>query len=157
MLVLYGLFACVGSTVKEAKAQRAGALGVGLMIGGPAGLSVKQWVSNTRAYDIGAAWAIGKEPGVQLHGDFLLHRSDLEGLREDRSYAYYGIGARLKWEEEDARVGFRIPMGVTYLFPDAPLDAFFEVVPVFDVLPGSRLGLNLSIGMRFYLAPIHSL
>ena len=143
------------STAQQVAAQQRDALGIGLMIGSPAGFSFKKWTAHTRAIDGGAAWAIGKNPGVHLHADYLYHRSDLEGLQENRSYAYYGLGARLKLEEEDARLGVRIVTGVTYLFPDAPLDAFFDVVPVFDVVPETRLVLNISIGVRFYLSPLN--
>lgn len=125
------------------------------MIGGPSGLSLKKWTSSSTAIDGGAAWSIGKDPGVQLHADYLFHRSDFEGLIEDRSFAYYGVGGRVKWGEEDSRIGVRVPFGVAYHFPDAPLDAFIEVVPVFDVLPETQLVLNLSIGMRFYFQSLN--
>ena len=140
---------------QPASAQRTGAFGIGAMIGGPSGLSLKKWTSNTTAVDGGAAWSIGKDPGLQLHADYLLHRSDFEGLIDDRSFAYYGIGGRIKWGDEDSRVGVRIPLGVAYHFPDAPLDAFIEVVPVFDLVPESQLVLNLSIGMRYYFQSLN--
>ena len=141
--------------IEPAVAQRNGAFGVGAMIGGPSGLSVKKWTSSSSAIDGGAAWSIGKDPGVQVHADYLLHRSDFEGLIENRSFAYYGVGGRVKWGEEDSRIGVRVPFGVAYHFPDAPLDAFMEVVPVFDILPETQLVLNLSIGMRFYFQSLN--
>ena len=140
----------------EAQAQRRDAFGIGLMIGSPAGLSIKKWTSSRTAIDGGAAWSLGRNPGIQLHADYLYHRSDLEGLRENRSFAYYGIGGRVKLEDPDTRLGVRIPMGVLYHFPDAPLDSFFEVVPVFDVIPETRLVLNISIGMRFYFQSLNT-
>ena len=139
----------------EVHAQRHDAFGIGLMIGSPAGISLKKWNSNTTAIDGGAAWSLGRDPGVHLHADYLFHRSDLEGLRENRSFAYYGFGARMKLENPDTRLGVRIPMGVLYHFPDAPLDTFFEIVPVFDVVPDTRLVLNISIGMRFYFQSLN--
>lgn len=131
-------------------AAQTGAFGIGVMLGSPTGISAKKWLSRRTAIDGGAAWSLGKNPGLHLHADYLVHRSDLEGLVDGRSYAYYGIGGRIKLENEDPLLGVRIPLGVTYLFPDAPFDAFFEVVPVFDVMPRTRFDLNLSIGMRFY-------
>ena len=139
----------------EAFSQRRDAFGVGLMIGSPAGLSFKKWNSRMTAVDGGAAWSLGRDPGVHLHADYLFHRSDLEGLRENRSFAYYGIGARVKLEDPDTRIGARIPLGVAYHFPDAPLDTFFEVVPVFDVVPETRLVFNVSIGMRFFFQSLN--
>lgn len=155
-LVILGSSLLIVSLIAQpASAQRRGAFGIGAMIGGPSGLSMKKWISSTTAIDGGAAWSIGSDPGIQLHADYLLHRSDFEGLIENRSFAYYGIGGRMKWGEEDARLGVRVPLGVAYHFPDAPLDAFIEVVPVFDVLPETQLVLNLSIGMRFYFQSLN--
>lgn len=153
-IVGFGLL-IIGLLAQPASAQRRGAFGIGAMIGGPSGLSMKKWVSTVTAIDGGAAWSIGSDPGIQLHADYLFHRSDFEGLIENRSFAYYGVGGRMKWGEEDARLGVRIPFGVAYHFPDAPLDAFIEVVPVFDVLPETQLVLNLSIGMRFYFQSLN--
>lgn len=133
----------------ETRAQQ-GAFGIGFMLGSPTGFSAKKWLSRHTAIDGGAAWSVGRNPGLHLHADYLIHRSDLEGLQEGRSYAYYGIGGRLKLDNDNPLLGVRIPFGVTYLFPDAPFDVFFEVVPVFDVLPRTRFDLNASLGGRFY-------
>ena len=126
-------------------------LGIGGMIGSPTGISLKKWVSRKNAYDLGAAWSITKNPGLHLHADYLIHRADLEGMEDGRSYAYYGIGGRLKVVEDDPRAGVRFPFGITYLDPREPFDAFFEIAPVFDVLPATRFSLNLSLGGRLYL------
>lgn len=141
---------CLLFAMPAACAAQSGAFGLGLIFGNPTGLSAKKWLSRHTAFDVGAAWSLGKNPGLHLHADYLFHRSDLEGLVEGRSYAYYGIGGRVKLENEDPLMGVRIPFGVTYLFPDAPFDAFFEVVPVFDLIPRTRFDLNLGIGGRFY-------
>jgi hypothetical protein len=71
---------------------------------------------------------------------------------------YYGIGARLKFKddegrgrnEDDAIFGIRVPVGITYLFDDAPLDLFFEIVPVLDLAPDVELDINAAVGLRFY-------
>ena len=138
----------------EAHGQRYGAFGAGGMIGNPAGFSIKYWLSRRRAVAAGAAWTLENEPALHIHADYVLHRSDLEGLEDGRSYAYYGLGGRIKLENEDPRVGARIPLGATYLFPGGRFDAFFEVAPVFDVLPTTQLGLNLSLGGRFYFSSL---
>jgi len=131
-------------------AAQSGAFGIGVMLGSPTGISAKKWLSRRTAFDAGAAWFLEDDPLLHLHADYLFHRSDLDGLVEGRSYAYYGIGGRIKLENEDPLFGVRIPFGVTYLFPDAPFDAFFELVPVFDLIPRTQIDLNASIGVRFY-------
>ncbi len=45
--------------------------------------------------------------------------------------------------ENDAMFGIRFPLGITYLFEDAPLDLFFELVPVLDLSPDVDLDMSL--------------
>ncbi len=145
------LFMLLGIYSMPAAAQYR-SLGIGGMIGSPTGISLKKWVSRRAAYDFGAAWSIGKNPGAHLHADYLLHRSDLEGLESGRSFAYYGIGGRLKLVDADPRAGARFPLGITYLNPEEPFDVFLEIVPIFDILPSTRFAMNISLGGRIYLS-----
>ncbi len=126
-------------------------LGIGGMIGSPTGISIKKWMSRRTAYDLGAAWSITKHPGLHLHADYLIHRADMEGMEDGKSYAYFGIGGRLKAVESDPRAGARFPLGITYIDPREPFDAFLEIVPILDVLPETRFAMNLSLGGRLYL------
>jgi hypothetical protein len=52
--------------------------------------------------------------------------------------------------ENDAMFGIRVPVGITYLFDDYPLDLFFELVPVLDLSPDVDLDINAALGLRFY-------
>ena len=72
---------------------------------------------------------------------------------------YYGAGGRIKLKDDDnskersnsdTRVGIRIPIGVTYIFENKPLDLFIEVVPILDVVPETDLRLNAALGIRYY-------
>ena len=51
---------------------------------------------------------------------------------------------------DDVGLGIRGVIGVNYLFSDIPLDAFLELVPVFDVTPGTGFGFNGGIGLRYF-------
>ena len=126
--------------------------GIGGMIGSPTGISVKKWLSRRSAYDLGIAWSLSKNPGMHLHGDFLVHRSDFDGTEAGRSYVYYGLGGRLKAAADDPRAGARFPLGFTFIDTREPFDTFIEIVPVLDILPRTRLALNVSVGGRLYLS-----
>ena len=126
-------------------------LGIGGMFGSPTGISLKKWFSRKTAYDGGAAWSLSKNPGIHLHSDFLIHRSDFDGMEEGRSYVYYGVGGRIKAARDDPRAGIRLPIGFTFINPEEPIDTFIEVVPVLDILPRTRFAMNVSVGGRFYL------
>jgi len=140
--------------------QREG-FGIGVIVGEPTGLSLKKWINDTQAIDMGLAWSFSENDSLHLHADFLLHTIDLlqdSAARGDLP-VYVGIGGRLKLKEDnhgngrndhDDLFGIRMPVGISYLLEDAPVEFFGEIVPVFDVAPDSDFDLNAAIGARFY-------
>lgn len=142
--------------VSSANARTQDDFGIGVIVGEPTGLSLKYWLDEDYAIDGAAAWSYSENDSFQLHGDYLFHNYDL--LEDDQWPVYYGIGARLKFKNDDGRghnedhamFGIRFPVGITYLFDDEPLDLFFEFVPVLDLSPDFELNLNAAVGLRFY-------
>ena len=132
-----------------AQAQDKG-FGLGIILGDPTGLSFKNWVNSAAALDGAAAWSFGNKDSFQFHVDYLLHRFDLFKVQTSNLPLYYGIGARVRLEEPDSRVGVRIPVGIAYMFDKDPFDIFFEIVPVFDLAPSTDMGLNAGIGGRYW-------
>jgi hypothetical protein len=128
--------------------------GVGLILGEPTGLSVKHWIDREQAIDGAAAWSFSGKDSFQLHADYLLHRYDIldAAAAADSLPVYYGIGALIKAKDDgnDTRFGIRFPLGISYLFGDAPFDLFAELVPVVDLAPDVDVDLNAAIGLRFY-------
>ena len=143
-------------SVSSANARMQDDFGLGIFLGEPTGLSLKYWLDEECAIDGAAAWSYSENDSFQLHGDYLIH--NYEWLNEDDLPVYYGIGARLKFKDNDGRgrnenhaiFGIRIPVGVTYLFDDTPLDLFFELVPVLDLSPDVELDINVAVGLRYY-------
>ena len=97
---------------------------------------------------------------LHLHADYLTHRLDFLADRDEKGQLplYFGLGARLKLKgdqgksrNDDAQLGVRVPLGISYLFEEAPFDLFAEIVPVLDLLPDVDLDLNAAVGTRFYL------
>ena len=99
MAGLVGLIALVA--LSEARAQEG--FGVGIMVGEPTGLSMKKWISETKAIDAAAAWSFSENASFQFHADYLHHNFSLLkwDKAERRLSAYIGVGARLKFKEED--------------------------------------------------------
>lgn len=136
-------------------------LGLGVIVGEPTGLSLKYWLSDERAFDAAAAWSFSENDSFQIHTDYLIHNFDLIDPVElsGRLPVYYGVGGRLKLKndndgkgrnDDDALFGIRFPLGITYLFADAPLDFFAEVVPILDIAPDTDIDINAAIGVRLY-------
>lgn len=137
-----------------------GDIGVGLIVGEPTGLSMKIWTSNEHAVDLAAAWSFSDNDSFQFHGDYLVHRFNIfeNQNMKGKLPIYYGIGARLKLEDEDDNgrnnddnlFGIRVPIGISYIFAQEPIDLFAEIVPVMDIAPDTDFDINVAIGGRFY-------
>lgn len=139
--------------------------GVGVIVGEPTGLTIKTWTGNTTAIQAAAAWSFSGYDSFQFHLDYLFHNFSL--LNSDAMNGalpvYIGVGGRLKLAEDadpdpgdddlndEAAIGLRVPLGISYIFGDAPLDIFLEVVPVLDVVPDTDFDLNGAVGIRVYL------
>lgn len=129
-------------------------LGLGVIVGEPTGLSLKYWLDEDRAIDAAAAWSFSGHDSFQLHADYLFHRFDIfeTGEVTGKMPLYYGLGARVKDKDkdDDTAFGLRIPLGITYLFADAPFDLFAELVPIVNLAPDVDVDINAAIGFRFY-------
>lgn len=123
--------------------------GLGIVLGEPTGVSLKKWLGEKSAIDGALAWSFAKEGSFHLHADYLIHDFSLIQVKSGKLPVYYGIGGRFKADGEN-RIGVRIPLGISYLFEKAPIDIFFEFVPLLDLAPGTKFWLNSSIGFRYY-------
>ena len=146
--------ATVLATAGSAGAQQSG-FGLGVIIGEPTGLSGKVWQSRSTALDFGAAWSFVNESAFHLHFDILVHRFDVIRVDSGKLPLYYGVGARVKFAEDndgdqDTNVGIRFPVGLDYLFAREPLDLFVELVPILDVAPKTDVSLIASVGFRYW-------
>jgi hypothetical protein len=55
-----------------------------------------------------------------------------------------------KQEEDQNRLGVRVPLGLDYLFARSHLEMFFEVAPILDLAPSTDLRVNAGLGIRYY-------
>lgn len=135
------------STTSSAQDTNGGKTGLGVMIGEPTGISLKSWTNQKNAWDLGLAWSLSGKDAVHIHADYLWHKwLDVE----DGNLAfYYGIGGRAVFAN-DAFIGLRIPFGLNYLAPEAPIGFFVEIAPIIDFLPDTDADTNGGIGVRYY-------
>lgn len=137
--------------VDESKAQfKAGDFGLGVIIGEPTGLSAKYFTGQSNAFDFGLAWTLGENGNFHAHADYLFHKFDLFDVDSGIMPLYFGIGGRVK-AGNNAKLGVRIPVGVSYHFPNDPIEIFFELVPVLDLAPSTSFSGNGGMGIRYYI------
>jgi len=123
--------------------------GLGAVIGEPTGLNGKVWSGSATAVDFAMAWSLDNNEEFNFHMDYLLHDYGVFNVTRGKLPLYYGIGGRLL-EASDTHLGIRGVLGLNYLFRRAPLDLFFEIAPVLDVVPETEMDVEGGVGMRFY-------
>jgi hypothetical protein len=133
----------------------AGRFGAGITLGEPIGASLKYWLCDTLAVDgaIGASFnhSGDHDSSFYLHSDLLWHNFDVFNVSKGRLPVYFGVGGLVRFRDnEDNQVGIRIPVGVSYMFEDVPLDVFVEIAPAIDVAPGVRGEVTGGVGVRFW-------
>ena len=142
-------------------AARAGNFGLGVIAGEPTGVSIKVWLDGRHAVDAGIGWSFSENESLHFHADYLWHNFGLlnQSQVQGRLPVYFGVGARLKMQDGDtghnggndnALFGVRFPLGVAWIAPSAPVDVFFEIAPILDLLPGTDLSFNAAIGVRYW-------
>lgn len=126
------------------------------MLGVPSGLSGKYFLSADTALDFGVGvvreWR--DRDGLHLHADFLWHPVSLVNAPALAMPLYFGVGGRLwDWDgdaDNELFVGARVPVGIALDFNNVPLDVFFELAFVLDIIGDVEADLNGAIGVRYY-------
>jgi hypothetical protein len=143
--------------IKPTSAQDKG-FGLGIILGEPTGLSAKAWTSKYNAFDFAIAWSFNKyhhdndyqnDGSVLLQADYIWHFFNAISVSSGKLPLYVGIGGRVVLAD-DPSFGVRIPFGLNYLFADAPIDVFLELVPILDLSPSTDFGIGGGIGIRYW-------
>jgi len=125
--------------------------GLGVIIGEPSGVSAKSWMTSTTAVDAALAWSFVDNGALHIHADYLFHNFQIISIDgKGKLPVYYGIGARIKFGNDDTRLAVRIPVGIDYMFGDAPVDIFLEVVPMLELIPKTKFQFNAALGARYF-------
>jgi len=134
-----------------ADSSRVGAaedLGIGIQLGQPMGVTGKYWLSSTTAVDAAAGYHFNSN--FDIHADFLWHSFSSFNVSDGRMPFYLGLGGRV-FGGNDSQFGIRLPLGVSYLFPSQPLEAFAEIAPVVKIAPGIGADIDGAVGLRLSL------
>lgn len=138
----------------DAGATRNNRFGLGLAIdtslwpllnGAGASLSGKLWFDGIHALDMSLG---GNNYGVGLGADYLWHTAKAFQRRDIP--LYYGIGGYVNLYGGYLGAGVRGKIGVDWLFPGTPWEAYVEASPALNLLGGIGFGAGLSGGFRYY-------
>ena len=140
------------STSVSSTSSSAGKLGLGLIVGEPTGLSAKYWLNDTLALDGAVGWSTRDHTDLYLHSDVLWHNFNLIPVPRGSLPVYFGVGGLVRFRDDnrDNDVGIRAPVGVSYMFDNAPVDVFAEIAPAIDVAPSVRGEITGGVGIRYW-------
>jgi len=123
-------------------------LGLGAAMGQPLGVTGKYWLSSTVAVDAFAGYHFNSN--FDIHTDYLWHSFSSFDIARGRLPFYVGLGARVNLGNS-SDFGVRLPIGVSYLFPTDPIEAFVEVAPVVKLLKDIGADVDGQVGFRVYI------
>lgn len=116
-----------------------------LLTGAGASLSGKYWFDGVNAVDMSLS---GNGHGVSLGSTYLWHTAKAFHRRDIP--LYYGIGGYLNLYGGYLGAGVHGKIGVDWLFPKTPWEAYVEATPALNLLGGIGFGSGLSGGFRYY-------
>lgn len=131
--------------------------GLGIILGEPTGLTAKFWLGDDDALDSHLTWDFTDE-GFAFFVDYLHHFTTID--EESHSVdlpVYVGIGGKLfvdhdssDQHDDDLGLGLRIPIGISAILTEAPIEFFGEVAPGLRLIPGTDFDIDGGIGFRYY-------
>ncbi len=129
-----------------------GRFGAGIQLGEPSGLSAKYWLNDKLAIDGAAGWSLYEHSDFYVQSDLLIHNFDLLPVPSGKFPVYIGGGAFIRFRDEhhENQAGVRLPIGVDYLFDNAPVDVFVEFAPGVQLTPSTRADFAGGIGIRYW-------
>ena len=123
--------------------------GVGIILGEPSGICVKLWLGSSNALDMAAAWSFKGNDHLLLQADYVWHSFNLISVSSGKLPIYFGIGGRVLLAD-DPLIGVRVPIGLDYMFSNAPVDIFLEFVPILNLAPATEFDFGGGIGARYW-------
>ncbi len=148
VLALFVLLAAVPARAAE-PTPHGGKTGLGIILGEPTGLTLKQGLGGMFAVDFAVGWSFRGGGAIDIHADGLVHPFQLLKEGQGRLVAYFGAGPRVV-ARHDVAFAARIPVGLTALFDRSSLEFFVELVPELVLYPGTDVILEGGIGLRIY-------
>jgi len=132
-------------------------LGFGVMLGDPAGLTLKYWPNHVNAFvfDLGSSYF----GSPRINADYLWHFNAFES---DIANLYAGPGVALGfgnsggfWDrsfrnDNNTALGVRGVFGVNILPRRTPLEVFVEIGVLVGLTPDFGSGIDGAIGIRYY-------
>jgi len=155
------LFIVISSQSLFAQSPEGRQWGLGIMVGDPVGLTVKDWISpeNAFVFDVGSSYFGSPRFDVNYLWHFNAFRSRVATLYAGPGAAlgfgashsfYYTNNGTLFRVDNNTGLGVRGVFGLSVIPQNSPLDVFFEVGLLIGLTPDFGAAVDASLGIRFY-------
>ena len=133
--------------------------GIGLIIGEPIGLTAKYYFNQSTALDFafGEYDRFREDDDLGVHMDVLWHPLSLVTADPFVVPLYFGLGLRVVDDDDpgddDLDAAIRAPVGVSLDFNRVPIDVFFELAILIEVVNDDNddeVDLDAALGVRYY-------
>ena len=84
-----------------------------------------------------------------LQADYVWHIFRLIPVPDGKLPFYVGVGGEVILAN-DPVIGVRVPLGLDYMFNNAPVDIFVELVPILRLAPSTDFDFAGGIGARYW-------
>ncbi|NQY99093.1 MAG: hypothetical protein HRT45_00315 [Bdellovibrionales bacterium] len=148
--IVLALIAALSLEIAEAKE-----FGLGVMLGGPTGVSGNYYLTDDTSLDFGLGVGLGSR-NVHLHGTYLFHMPE-DITFENYSFGwYFGAGARFATRDTDEDKTLLGPRGsIGFNFPlktesGREFDIFVEAALNVSIIGSFYSDLDGAVGGRYY-------
>jgi hypothetical protein len=133
-------------------------VGVGVSLIGPTGVTSKLWISDRQAIQAATTFSVGEfQSSWLLQADFLFHNFGSLDIEQGLLALYVGPGFRFRivsstgTSNPNDEFAVRVPIGLTYVLDNAPVDLFIEMAPEVVLTAPNEFSFGGAIGFRYYL------
>lgn len=139
----------VETVERENPPQSVKKVGIGIVLGSPAGLNAKFWLSHEDAFEITAGWGY---QNLWAEANYLRHNWGVFAESVDLAIPlYYGLGVFAGGGPNSLGFGPEATVGLDFIFKNAPFDIFIEAGPAILLTPYTGVFFHGGLGARFYL------
>jgi len=129
-----------------------GAVGLGVFLGQPTGLTLGIDMNRSNWLDFKAAWNFAAPQGgfnIILQGDYQLAFPGSLVIEGEDFVPYVGIGAEAAIGDSSLDLGVHLPFGLAYRFRKAPIELFLELGLGLYLFPATSFGVSGGLGIRY--------
>ncbi len=124
---------------------------IGLFLGQPTGITFRLGIAKEQSLEAKAAWNLSSKSdtaAIILQGNWLLEFPGILKIQDQDFPLYVGVGAQVDLGSA-TNIGVRVPGGIFYRFPNAPVELNLELGLGMQLFPSTAFVGSGGLGARY--------